>query len=127
MRPSGLSFILPMIVLSAAFFGVPLGFLAIVSLRTGPGEGLFANYLEIFDDPFTIAVLMDTVRLGATVVVGTTVPGIPIALCFWHAGPRLRNVILFLVLLPMLTSNVVRTFAWIVILGRQGPVSQALL
>ncbi len=38
-----------------------------------------------------------------------------------------RSLLVFLTLLPMLTSNVVRTFAWIVILGRQGPVSQTLV
>ncbi|MGC1000983.1 ABC transporter permease, partial [Pantoea agglomerans] len=39
----------------------------------------------------------------------------------------MRQTIIFLTLIPMLTSNVVRTFAWIVILGRQGPVSDALM
>ena len=34
---------------------------------------------------------------------------------------------MLLVLLPLLTSVVVRTFAWIVVLGRQGIVNQALL
>ena len=33
---------------------------------------------------------------------------------------RLQSVIVFLVILPILTSVVVRTFAWIVILGRTG-------
>ena len=46
----------------------------------------------------------------------------PIALLYWHSGPAVRGVlILVATLLPMLTSNVVRTFAWIVILGRNGP------
>ena len=46
---------------------------------------------------------------------------------YWHSGNRTRQVIIFLSLIPMLTSNVVRTFAWIVILSRQGPISQSLL
>jgi putative spermidine/putrescine transport system permease protein len=36
-------------------------------------------------------------------------------------------VLLFLVILPILTSVVVRTFSWIVILGRQGVLNQLLL
>jgi putative spermidine/putrescine transport system permease protein len=43
------------------------------------------------------------------------------------AGPRWQRVILFVVILPLLTSVVVRTFAWIVILGREGVINQAVL
>ena len=44
------------------------------------------------------------------------------------ASPRWAQAALILViLLPLLTSVVVRTFAWIVILGRQGIVNTALL
>ena len=39
----------------------------------------------------------------------------------------MQSVIVFLVILPILTSVVVRTFGWIVILGRQGVINQALL
>ena len=45
--------------------------------------------------------------------------GYPIALVYLGAGPRWQRVILFVVILPLLTSVVVRTFAWIVILGRE--------
>ena len=57
----------------------------------------------------------------------TTLLGIPIALLYWHSGPRMTTGAHFLTLIPMLTSNVVRTFAWIVILGGQGPISEALV
>ena len=38
-----------------------------------------------------------------------------------------QGVLILIVLLPLLTSVVVRTFAWIVILGRQGIVNTVLL
>ena len=44
-----------------------------------------------------------------------------------RSGVRLRQVIIFLVILPILTSVVVRTFSWIVILGRQGIINQIAL
>ncbi len=40
---------------------------------------------------------------------------------------RVQQLLIFLILLPLLTSAVVRTFAWIVILGRQGIINSALL
>ncbi len=39
----------------------------------------------------------------------------------------LQSALMLIVLLPLLTSVVVRTFAWIVILGRQGIVNAALI
>jgi putative spermidine/putrescine transport system permease protein len=60
-------------------------------------------------------------------VVATTLIGYPIALVYLGAGARWQRVILFVVILPLLTSVVVRTFAWIVILGREGVINQAVL
>ena len=126
MTRSGIPFVVPMLALSVAGFLVPLVVLAVFSFRDPAGGFGLANYAKLFADPLALEVLGDTLLLGAKVVALTTLLGLPISLLYWHAGPRQRSLIVFLTLLPMLTSNVVRTFAWIVILGRQGPVSQTL-
>src|SRR6185312_6739801 len=46
---------------------------------------------------------------------------------YHRVGPRAQTLIILIVLLPLLTSVVVRTFAWIVILGRQGIINSTLL
>jgi putative spermidine/putrescine transport system permease protein len=53
--------------------------------------------------------------------------GFPLAWAATRVAPWMRSVMMLVVLLPLLTSVVVRTFAWIVILGRQGIVNQSLL
>lgn len=126
MRSSGAPYLLPMLLLSVVFFVTPLALLVAYSFSGKAGISL-ENYSAFLGDPFNFRVLMNTVRLGVLTVIGTTLLGIPIALLYWHSGSRTRQIIIFLSLIPMLTSNVVRTFAWIVILGRQGPISQALL
>ncbi len=52
---------------------------------------------------------------------------IRVAYAYTRVGPRLKSLIILIVLMPLLTSVVVRTFAWIVILGRQGIVNSALM
>ncbi|WP_225773002.1 ABC transporter permease [Inquilinus sp. Marseille-Q2685] len=126
MRSSGVPYLLPMLLLSVVFFATPLALLMAYSLSGTTGVS-FDNYAAFLGDPFNFRVLMNTIRLGVLTVLGTTLLGIPIALLYWHSRPRARQVIIFLSLVPMLTSNIVRTFAWIVILGRQGPISHALL
>ena len=51
----------------------------------------------------------------------------PLGLVYVAGGSLGRAVITFLILLPLLTSTVVRTFAWIVILGREGIVNSTML
>lgn len=126
MRSSGIPYLLPMLILSGLFFLLPLVLLVLFSF-TRDGVASLQNYAAFFDDPFNVKVLTATARLGVETVAGTTLLGLPVALLYWHSGARIRQALVFLSLVPMLTSNVVRTFAWIVILGRQGPISQALM
>lgn len=122
MKYSGLPFLLPMLLLSLGFFIVPFGMLAAFSLTTGDAPGLFGNYVEFFSDPFNVGVAVDTIKLAVKVTAAATFVATPIALLYWHGGPLVRQAVIFLTLLPLLTSNVVRTFAWIVLLGREGPL-----
>ncbi|MBY3462559.1 ABC transporter permease [Rhizobium laguerreae] len=126
MKASGFPYVLPMLSLSVAFFATPLAVLVGFSFA-GPGGATLEHYVRFFGDAFNFRVLVNTARLGLETVIGTTLLGVPIALLYWHGGRNLRQVLIFLTLIPMLTSNVVRTFAWIVILGRQGPISEALV
>jgi putative spermidine/putrescine transport system permease protein len=84
------------------------------------------QYLQFLTDPFSLSVLGSTLLLGAEVTAVCLVLGFPIAWLYQRVGPRLQTIIILIVLLPLLTSVVVRTFAWIVILGRQG-ISNAIL
>ena len=52
--------------------------------------------------------------------------GYPIAWLASRAPPRWQTLLVFVVVLPILTSVVVRTFAWIVILGREGLLNDVL-
>ncbi|MBM7344998.1 ABC transporter permease [Pantoea coffeiphila] len=126
MKQSGFPYIVPMLVLSVLFFAVPLVVLIGFSF-IHPGGLTLEHYARFFGDAFNFRVLVNTARLGLETAIGTTLLGLPIALLYWHSGRTIRQMIIFLTLIPMLTSNVVRTFAWIVILGRQGPISDALM
>ncbi|MCE6078417.1 ABC transporter permease subunit [Agrobacterium vitis] len=126
MKASGFPYVIPMLLLSVAFFATPLAVLVGFSFTGASGTSL-DNYARFFGDAFNFRVLVNTARLGLETVIGTTLLGVPIALLYWHGGRNLRQALIFLTLIPMLTSNVVRTFAWIVILGRQGPISETLM
>ena len=50
-----------------------------------------------------------------------------LALIYLDASPRVQKVLIFIIVMPLLLSVVVRTFAWIVVLGREGGVDTLLM
>lgn len=129
MRGGESALVLPLAALFVAFFVAPLAVLIILSLH---GEAAMrtwtlANYVKFFTDPFNFSILWETLLLGAKATLLCFVFGYPIAWICARAPARLQTVIVFLVIMPILTSVVVRTFAWIVILGRQGVLNQLWL
>ena len=118
--------VLPLAALFAAFFLAPLFVLVVMSLSTNAEMHAFtaANYVKFFTDAFNYSILWSTILLGVKATLVCLVFGYPIAWVASRAQARWQSVLLFLVILPIMTSVVVRTFSWIVILGRQGVLNQ---
>jgi putative spermidine/putrescine transport system permease protein len=129
MNPSENRLILPLAAIFAVFFVTPLIVLLALSLHDDVAmrTWTFGNYATFFTDPFNVSILTDTLLLGVKATLLCLLFGYPVAWLIHRAGPRWQSVLLFLVVLPILTSVVVRTFSWIVILGRQGVLNQLLL
>jgi putative spermidine/putrescine transport system permease protein len=120
---------LPLTALFAAFFVAPLVVLVGLSLTPRQGEaGLtLSHYTTFFGDRFHLSILGETLWLGVKATLVCLAFGFPIAWLCARASARWQSVLIFLVILPILTSVVVRTFSWIVILGRQGVLNQIVL
>ena len=120
---------LPLTLAFASIFLAPLLMLVGVSFFnddkiTEPG---FAQWAKFLGDPFSYKVIADTMLLGAKTVCATILIGYPLALVYLDAPARLQKVLIFVIVMPLLLSVVVRTFAWIVVLGREGVVNELLL
>ncbi|MBY0360269.1 MAG: ABC transporter permease [Phreatobacter sp.] len=87
----------------------------------------FDSWLKFYTDAFYLKVIFDTLKLGVFAVVATTILAYPLALVFRASSPRMQRVLIFIILMPLLTSVVIRTFAWIVILAREGVINQTLM
>ncbi|GGF70180.1 ABC transporter permease [Azorhizobium oxalatiphilum] len=113
----------------AVFFLAPLAVLLVLSFQANPQGTAYGlnQYGQFLGDVFSLSVLGNTLLLGVKVTLLTLLLGYPVAYAYTRVGPRLKGLIILIVLLPLLTSVVVRTFAWIVILGRQGIVNNVLM
>lgn len=112
-----------------AFFAAPLVLLLGISLFADSELTRLGldSWIKFYGDGFYLKVIFDTLKLGVLAVAATTVLAYPLALVFRGSGPRVQQVLIFVILMPLLTSVVIRTFAWIVILAREGVVNQALV
>ena len=120
---------LPLGLFFVAFFVAPLAILIFVSLHTDVSMtkmGL-TQYAKFLLDPFSLKVLAHTLWIGVEVTFLCLLLGLPMAWAYLRAPRWAQTVLILVILLPLLTSVVVRTFAWIVILGRQGIVNNMLL
>jgi putative spermidine/putrescine transport system permease protein len=120
---------LPLLALFVAFFLAPLCILVALSLHAEAAmrTWTFASYLKFFTDSFNYSILWQTLLLGFKATIVCLLFAYPLAWLCVRSGIRLQRIIIFLVMMPILTSVVVRTFAWIVILGRQGVLNQIWL
>ncbi len=81
----------------------------------------FGNYERVFGHEVYARVIWTTLEVSAIVTVVCLLLGYPLAYAAANRGPRLRLVLLASVMMPFWTSLLVRTYAWMVILGAGGP------
>ncbi len=135
MRPKGTSFAapwalaVPLGLAYAAFFVAPLLMLLAVSFHADERMTAFGldQWQRFLFDAFHWKVVADTLLLGLKTVGATLLLAVPLALAWRAVSPFWQRALLFVAVMPLLTSVVVRTFAWIVILGREGLVNQVVL
>lgn len=112
-----------------AFFLAPMFVVALSSFTGADGGMSLANYERILLDRYHWDVLILTFRLALLTTVLCTLLGYPLAYYLVrNVGSRmLRRAFVILLILPLFTSNIVRSFGWIVLLGRKGLVNDSLL
>ena len=128
-RSASLALAVPLGLFFIVFVFLPLVLLVWVSFYADSGmtQHGIKQYQRFWSDDFNRGVLMNTLWLGVKVTVVTLLLGLPLAYVYTLVTPRWQGILMLLIVLPLLTSAVVRTFAWVVILGRQGIVNNGLL
>lgn len=117
--------LLPGLVLILLLFLIPVGIVF--------QQGLFDP--EFTTDHFTrfatrgayMRIFWHTLQVSAVVALLCLLLGYPVAYFIVRQPPRRRPFLLFLVLVPMWMSILARTYAWMVVLGKEGMINQMLL
>jgi ABC-type spermidine/putrescine transport system permease subunit I len=117
--------LLPAVLFLGATFLAPLARLVALSLSSP--DGLFAAYREILGDEIYRRVFLNTFAFAVLVTAVAVAVGYPLALALTRLSPGWRAALFACVLLPLWISVLVRTFAWMLLLERNGPVNRLLV
>ncbi|MGH7320236.1 MAG: ABC transporter permease subunit [Candidatus Rokuibacteriota bacterium] len=118
--------LVPVLVFLLLVFLYPVAQLLWLSAVDKSGVLTGAHYARLFRSPVYVQVLLITLKIAGWTTVLCIVGGYPVAYLLATTTARRRNTLALWVLLPFWTSFLVRTFSWIVLLGRNGAVNSWL-
>jgi ABC-type spermidine/putrescine transport system permease subunit I len=96
-------------------------------LSLGVASGTFAPYQKALSDPLYLSVIGLTFSIALATAVICLLLGYPVALFLASSRGFVLALGFICVLLPFWTSLLVRTYAWMALLGRNGVINRCLL
>ena len=129
----GWGLVAPALVWLALFFLVPFALMLGLSLARLEGRTVvhgvfFDNYLRFFSEPALFRGLIVSLEITVTVTLISVLLAYPLAWIIAFRVPRQwQRLALVLTILPFWTSYVVRSYAWLLVLGQNGVVNRALM
>lgn len=113
----------PAILFLLLLFVAPIGYILMLSV-TDPTVS-FAHYRRLFAVPLYAAVMLNTLRTALVVTVCGLLLSYPMAYVMARRNGIVGTILLVVVGTCFWTGFIVRTYAWLVILGNRGPVTAA--
>jgi putative spermidine/putrescine transport system permease protein len=111
----------PAVLAIILLFVVPIGYVLLLSV-TDPTVSL-EHYRRILTVPLYGGVMLNTFKTSLIVTIACLLLGYPLAYVMARRSDWVAIVLLVAVGMSFWTGFVVRTYAWLVILGNKGPVS----
>ncbi len=116
---------LPGLAFLVVFFLVPVARLMGLSFEDADtGAMTLTHYTRIFDTGVYFRVLLITFRIAALTTLFSLLFGYPVAYWLSRLPERKRGLMILLVMVPFWTSYLVKSFAWVILLGRTGVINQ---
>ncbi len=126
--------LLPLLAFELVFFVVPVLYLLRISLYEQSESGAYtegtwtlSSYVEILTSGYVHELMLFTFKFAVVTTVVTVAAAIVYAYAIWRSQGLVRTALLFGVVLPLLTTLVVRLYAWVVLLAPDGTINDFLL
>lgn len=122
----------PILIWMFGLVGIPLLLVFLLSFmsRDSLGNIVFSftlnNYKKILTPTYR-KIFLDSFKLAILTASITLVIGYPVAYISANLSPKMKRLALILVMIPFWTSSLMRTYGWVILLGRTGLINTALM
>lgn len=115
----------PASLLVLVFLILPVGSTLIATFTDA--KGWAAPYAAFFNSGFRRTVLYRTIEISLITTIISVILGFIAAYVVAQMPARLKSIMIIAAVFPLLTGVVVRSFAWLILLGKNGILNTALL
>ena len=98
-----------------------------IIIPTLNSSSLFKNYISFLKIAYNQQVIFRTLIIALITTAITLFLGLPLAIWIARQKNNFRKILSVIILFPILTNAVIRNFAWIIILGKNGVFNTLLL
>ena len=124
-KSSAFVMVVPGLVILAVCLFLPL--LRVLVPTLFAGEYPFNSYVDFFRDEYYLKIFARTVKVAVITTAACMAAGVPTAYFISRCGRKWRGILLAVSIFPMMTNSVIRSFAWINILGSNGIINRFLM
>lgn len=112
-----------------AILGAPVLILVAISFSKHAPPAMWSSILTIENyqratEPFYLEVFFRTLRIAVTSTIAAVIISYPMAYFLARSPRNIATIGMFLLVMPLMVSTVIRSFGWIIILGRNGLVAE---
>ncbi len=132
--PVWLILVAPALIYLVAVFLIPglrilsFGFMAERPVSGESTVWTLENFQKMFGEPLYRSILIRTFKIAFLVTIFDLLIGYPIAIAIVRVRSSwIRSFLIFAVISPLLTSIIVRTYGWMIILSDRGPINRILM
>lgn len=120
-----IALVIPLLLYLIVFYAYPV--LAMLFRSIAEPDWTLAHYTSMVDTSVYARVLWNTTRTALIVTVASLLLAYPLAYMLASIRNSRANLLIILVLIPFWTSILVRSYAWMVLLGRRGIINELLI
>ncbi len=132
-RKKAYGFVAPALAWTIVFFIVPFLFMAATSLWSRQGKDVIRvwnldNYMTFVEKSYLLQGLFNSLQITAMVTIISVLLAYPFA---WIIAVRVpqkyQRLALIMAVLPFWTSYVIRSYAWLLVMAKNGMINQTLI
>lgn len=118
--------LLPGVLFLTIFLVIPILSMIGTTFHDG-GTFSLEGYMSFFQDEYFIDILLTTLRVSIFTTLLCILIGFPVSYYIAKLPSKRKAILLLLTIFPLLTSPVVRSFSWMIIIGKNGVLNKVLM